>query len=138
MSFDFGLLITLIITALVAIAGWFFTHRFSLNREREAKRREMIVRYLINAWRMLESNAQRDKISNLEIESAIADIQLFGTNNQIELAHKVADNLVNESGANLNDLLETLRSNLRGELKLEAAEKKIRYLRIGKQKENKL
>jgi hypothetical protein len=128
----------LLVTVAVAIIGWYVVHRLSSNQEREAKRREMIVQYLISAWRKLENAAQRDEPINTEVESAIADIQLFVPNNWIELAHEAAGNLAEKGGANFDNLLETLRNNLREELKLEKAIRNISYLRIGKQAENKL
>jgi hypothetical protein len=108
MDFDIELLITLATTIILAVFGWYIAHYFSSKREINAKRREMIVHYLITAWRKLENAAQKDELLKSEIESAIADIQLFGTNKQIELAHQASDRLAKEGGVNINNLLETL------------------------------
>ena len=133
MGFNFELLLTLITTVLVAVAGWFIAHLFSSNRERDSKRREIRVQYLLDAWRRLENAVHREDNSYFrkDLETAIADIQLLGTNKQIELALIFAETFANNRGADLDELLNDLRDDLRSELLLEITTKKIKHLRVG-------
>ena len=126
------LLLPLVITAIVAVAGWFIAHRLSADRDRETKRRELRVEYLIDVWRRLENvSARTDDSRNVDLESAVADIQLFGSNRQIELAYQFMEDFVKNGHADLDDLLDDLRRDLRHELKLEASSStKTKHLRI--------
>ena len=57
--------------------------------------------------------------SVLEVEKAIADIQLLGTSYQVELARTFASDFVENRSASLDSLLSELRKDLRRELDLE-------------------
>jgi len=128
---NLDLLLPLLATAVVAIVGWFVAHRLSSNRNRDAKRREMRIEYLIGAWRRLENVANRTDNSRIDdLESAIADIQLFGSIRQIRLTHEFMENFAKNNNALLDELLDDLRSDLRNELQLEPSSKKIKHLRI--------
>jgi len=128
---DVKLLLTLISSAVMAIAGWFVVHQLSLRRERTAKRRDLRVQYLIDAWRKLANAANRtDNSRTNDIEGAIADIQLFGSAKQIDLAQKFATEFAKKGGALLDELLEELRDDLRNELKLGSIAVNIKSLRI--------
>jgi hypothetical protein len=63
------------------------------------------------------------------MESAIADIQLFGTRDQAIAAKKLATDLAEQGSASLDDLLLSLRSELRRELRLEQIAGGITHLR---------
>jgi hypothetical protein len=105
-------------------------------RDLANKRRELRVRYLIDAYRQLESAGNRSEPSSKwsELESAIADIQLFGTPNQVEMAQRFADEFAESRTASLDELLFGLRDTLRAELQLEKVESQIKYLRITQMK----
>ena len=131
------LLWPLLITSIIAIAGWFIAHLLSSNRERAAKRHEMRVHYLLDAWRRLENASNRyDNSQSAELESAIADIQLLGSDRQISLANEFAKSFAENKHAQLDELLNDLRFSLRKELRLPTASKKIMYLRITSDSEN--
>ena len=128
---NFELLVTLLITVVVAALGWFVVNHLSSKREREAKRREMIVQYLLEAWRRLENASNRnDNSYSKSLESVIADIQLLGTKKQVELAQHFAEEFAQHREAGLDSLLNDLRSDLRKELKLEIASIRTKHLRI--------
>lgn len=57
-------------------------------KDMATRRRELIVSYLVDAYRKLEksANAVTPEESWAGIASAIADIQLFGSSGQVELA----------------------------------------------------
>ena len=66
----------------------------------------------------------------LDIESAIADIQLLGTKHQVELAVEFTKVFVSKKSASLDDLLQDLRNSLRVELELENVRPKLTFLRF--------
>jgi len=82
-----ALVAALIGAAAVAI-GWKVEERQEGARDRAAKRRELKVQYLIDAYRRLEyvSNRPLTEENTPEFERAIADIQVFGSARQVGLA----------------------------------------------------
>jgi hypothetical protein len=126
-----GLFVALIGAAIVAV-GWRVTHRYEMERVRAAKRRELKVHYLIDAFRQLEyvSNRPIGPETAPDFEKAIADIQLFGTASQVELAQQCAAGMAQNGTHPLDDLLADLRQSLREELDLERVPDKIKYLRF--------
>ena len=72
--------IEILVTASIVIIGWLVAHLLTQHRERVGKRQDKRTEYLINAYRKLESSANREATREManNIESAIADIQLFG------------------------------------------------------------
>ena len=129
---NFQLLIPLLITAIVTIAGWYIVHLFATKRDRKNKQKELRINYLIEAWRKLEYASNRKDVNAVEyVEKPIADIQLFGTKKQIELAIKIANELATTRGTNLIELLTELRQDLRRELNLEKIDTPIKVFRDG-------
>jgi hypothetical protein len=112
-----NLLVPLLITSVVAILGWGMTHELAARRDRDNNKRDLRVKYLIEAWRKLEMSSSRPSGEQpnyfYNIESAISDIQLFGTPKQIELAQTFADKLSSSQSVNLDELLNDLRRDLR-------------------------
>ena len=85
------------------------------------KKKEIRISYLIDAFRRIEDASQRrDSDKLLQLESAIADIQLFGTKKQVELSRKFAAEFANNCSADTMPLLYDLRDDLRKELNLDA------------------
>lgn len=129
---DWKLAISLIVPAVVVVAGWFVVHRFNSRKDFAARRRELIVGYLIDAYRKLEKSADavEPRESWKDMESAIADIQLFGSGEQVALAQKFAREIAQRQTAFATTLLEELRRSLRSELKLEHVAEPIIHLRF--------
>lgn len=78
---------------------------------------------MIEAYRKLEngsSRGQRQDEYSKAFDSAIADIQLLGSPEQVEKAKKIAKMLGSGTGApvSINELLFSLRNDLRQELNL--------------------
>jgi hypothetical protein len=114
-----------------AIIGGFVVHLFSARRDHANKRREYRVGYLIEAYRRLEACSHGIGPDNrIKLESAVADIQLLGTPNQVDLVQKFARDFAAQSGVSLDVLLQDLRADLRAELRLEPVPKGLVYLRI--------
>ena len=115
--------IKILSTVLLALIGWFIVHYLSSKRDRNNKKRDLRTNYLIEAYRNIEKACgHKDYLPaalNRTIESAIADVQLFGTKQQIELARQFTDEMNKNSFADPRGLLVNLRSELRRELNLE-------------------
>lgn len=116
---------------MVAIISWFVGSWLSVRRDRANKRRELRVQYLIEAYRRLQNAGHRAPVPpySSEMESAVADIQLFGTRDQAVAAKKLATDLAEQGSASLDPLLLSLRRELRKELRLEQIEGGITHLR---------
>jgi hypothetical protein len=119
------------IAALIAILSWFVAHRLTASRDRENKRREQRIGYLIEAYRRLELCAHRgNHLEFSKIESAVADIQLFGTTQQVKLVQTLTSEFASGGSASMDALLQDLRRDLRAELMLEVVPDKILHIRM--------
>lgn len=127
-------LLTLLIPTVVAVVSWFVGSWLQVRRDRANKRRDLRVQYLIEAYRRLvtTSNRSPSKSQLEDLESAVDDIQLFGTPRQVAAAQEFARNMAQHSEASLDDLLAELRSDLRRELKLDPLEGNRVFLRFSK------
>lgn len=125
-------MLTLLIPTLVAVASWFLGSWLSVRRDRADKRRDLRVQYLIEAYRRLEAAGHRPLVPpySSEMESAVADVQLFGTAKQVAAAQRFALEMAEYGEASLDDLLSSLRDDLRRELQLERVDGKPTYLRV--------
>ncbi len=127
------LIIPLLATTLVAIVGWFAAHQLSAARDRTNKRRELRVQYLIDAYRKLEAASNRQEAEEIHVaslESAVADLQLFGTQAQVAKTTQFVKEFAERGEAPLGELLFELRQDLRQELRLDAAPGRIMHIRI--------
>jgi hypothetical protein len=121
------------LTLTSAILGGLVVHLLTISRDKTNKRRDNRIKYLIEAYRSMEASVQRNNdMSEKDVESAIADIQLLGTVSQAKLAHEFAASFANEQTANISELLENLRADLRRELTLEEIPLNIKHLRFRK------
>jgi len=121
------------LAAFVAIVGWGVAHRLSIAKDQSTKRRDMRIQFLLEAYRRLESAANRPEAEKEEqdkFESALADIQLLGTKRQIEELMRFLAEWNSSGGASINPLLELLREHLREELKLERDVPNIKIFRF--------
>lgn len=119
-----------LVPAVVAVAGWFAAHQFNVHRDRQNKRRDMRIQFLLDAYRRLESAANRHGMTveqKLEFESAVADIQLLGTKKQVAATVAFLRQHASGSGANIDSVLRLLRKDLREELGLTG---EVEYARI--------
>jgi len=114
-SFQF---MQVVVPALVALVVVALTHLFSIYRDRENKRREQRIAYLVSVFRTLSKANQHPRIYEIadELEQAVTDLQLFGTPDQVDLAKKFALDLGNTRHAEIESLLNELRDSLRKEL----------------------
>ena len=125
--------IPLFLTAVIAVSGWFVAHQLSADRDRANKHRDIQTKYLIDAYRYLANAAQRKPEPNSQyfrdMESAIADIQLFGTLSQIIEVNKFLKEFQEHGKAEMNPILNSLRNELRKELKFPEVEDNVHWFR---------
>lgn len=123
----------IIIQCILTVIGWIVVYILALRQNTQIKKKEVTIKFLIQAWKMLEKASNRkDNRYNADIETAIADIQLFGTKRQIELAQRFAEEIARNKESSILELLVLLREDLRKELKLEDVPRKFRFLRFSK------
>ncbi|WP_141715346.1 hypothetical protein [Burkholderia ubonensis] len=119
-----------LVPTIVAVAGWFAAHQFNVHRDRQNKRRDLRIQFLLDAYRRLESAANRDGMTEeqkLEFESAVADIQLLGTREQVAATVTYLRQHASGAGAQIDSVLQLLRKDLREELGLAG---EVEYARI--------
>ena len=110
-----------VIPALVAVIGWFVAHQFNVYRDRQNKRLDLRIQFLLDAYRRLESAANRPhktEEQTLAFESAIADIQLLGNGEQVAATVHFLQEYTSGSGAHIDEVLRLLREDLRKEIGL--------------------
>jgi hypothetical protein len=130
------------LAAFVAIVGLGVTHALTSRRDLNAEKRKIRINFMIEAYRKLEAGSSRGKDQEKypdQLPSAIADIQLLGSPEQVEVAKRIAWLLGTGSGkpVTINELLVALRSELRKELNLEAVGDEIVILRNPEELSNK-
>jgi hypothetical protein len=123
----------IVISIFVAVVGWVIGHYFTAKRELQNKRREIRVSFLIDAYQKLENAIHRPpgEVGH-DLESVVANIQLFGSDKQIMLAKNISNDISNNGSVDLEPLLKCLRADLRKELKLSKTNDSIQYLRMNK------
>ncbi len=125
--------IPLLLTAGVAIFGWHVVDDLASKRDRANKQRDLRIEYLIGTYSRLSGALWRDAKPGCQyyrdMESAVADIQLFGTDSQIEKSNKMMDEFQKTKYGPLNSLLTELRDDLRQEMDLSKIEGDVRWFR---------
>jgi len=99
----------------VAIAN----HWMTQSRENRKAKADISLKYRVEAWRKVDSIHGLDKDLTC-LESAVADVLLFGTDEEIELAKKVAQTAGRKGTTDTTELLVVLRKNIRSDLGLSA------------------
>ncbi len=110
---------------------------FQGERDKENNIREIKINYLIEAYRKLaNASARAASIASYhrDIESAISDIQLFGSKEEIEVLLQEIDNSSKDSGKytslNFDNTLTRIRNSLRKEIQLEPIDSNVRWYRF--------
>jgi hypothetical protein len=120
-------------SALIVVIGWYVGHYFSWQREQNSKERDTRVTYLQSTYRdliRLRSYAKVLKIDEVGalLVGVLSDIELYGTNNQVNLARELAKEIDEGGKFGLSEtLIDDLRDDLRSELGLEVAEGSVTY-----------
>ena len=123
----------LFLTAIITIIGWFIAHQLSSERNRINKHRDIRLEYLISAYLSLADASLRPPAPNSpyfqKMESAIADIQLFGSESQIEQVKAFLQEYDTKGKGSLDPLMNSLRNDLRKELKLSQIKENVHWFR---------
>ena len=128
--------ITTVPTWIILIVGWFVGNYFSTKRAEVNKRRDLSTKFLIDAYRTLTIKISGRKPSterNSEFENLIADIQLFGSEEQVNLVKELVNTVATGSDADLDPLINSLRKSLRKELSLDPVVGNVEWLRDQKE-----
>jgi hypothetical protein len=127
------ILIPALASLIGAAAGVVGAHFLTRKRDRDQKRREFALKYIIEAWQNLEVSS-RDGVDLVKrshaMEKAVADIQLFGSPEQIMMADRFAKEITTNSSSNTTIILQELQNDLRKELGLKRAPVRLFFLRI--------
>ncbi len=118
-----ALVLTILGSLLAAACTAVLAHRFTSRRDLINRRSELRIQYLLSAYRALANPANRDLESSYNdaraFEDGLADIQLLGSRPQAEMARQIAYSMATKGEASLDELLLSLRDELRGVLGLE-------------------
>ena len=111
-----------LLSVVVAVGSWFVVSQHNAARDRANKQREIRLQYQIETYRRLLLAAERKPEPKYfrDVESATADIQLFGTESQIQKLNTFLDEWKATNKGSLDNLLIDLRNDLRRELDLPA------------------
>lgn len=124
----------IIATALVAVLGWWVVHYLTSRRDARQKlvnlRTERLLRTYDKIERASGGMVDRETLDNLE--TAIADLQLLGSLEQVELAQRLARKLAGQHVGTLDisDVTKSLRDSLRRDLGLKPVKGDIITLRL--------
>lgn len=101
-----------------ALLGAYVVHALIKQRDQSNTLKKLRTEYLLDALRKLERGASppSNAYSKGDFESAIADIQILGSAEQVKLAHRFCEEAASGNGNLLQELLESLRRDLRIEL----------------------
>jgi hypothetical protein len=127
----------IIITICLAVIGWLIAHSFTAKRDLKNKQREILITHLINAYRILTNDVSHRELTderNEKLENILADIQFFGSKEQVKLAKNLAVTVAEGGQFELDPLINSLRNDLRKELNLPKVEGNIKWLRFTKSK----
>ena len=118
----------------ITALGWLIVHWLTRRRDYANKLRDIRLQYLIEAYRRLCDASDRQLTPANEhahgLESAIADIQLFGTDAQVEKLKIFLENYAADGSAALDDVINDLRNELRNELDLSRLPGNVQFMRF--------
>lgn len=130
--------VTGFVSAFVALLVVALGHAFTLWRDRQNRRQEQRIDYLVTVYRAFSKANHHPHLYEVaeELEQAVADVQLFGTPKQVALARQFATDLGETQTAAMDDLLMELRDSLRAELGAIPISGRQLWMRVGRKKED--
>lgn len=131
----------IIFTVIVAAGGWLVTHYYTSKRNIENSRRESRIEALSQAYNALVRTALNGSLVTRKkdgtilnkapsLENAIATIHLYGNDEQSKLASKCAEQFEKTGKDKYNDLVNSLRIDIREMLNESDLKEPPIYLRI--------
>ena len=116
------LALTIVGSVCAAAIAAVLAHRLTSRRDQMNRRNDLRVQYLLTAYRTIADTSHRDLAvadTARAFERGLADIQLLGSKEQAEMAVVIGKALSENGDAGMDDLLLSLRDDLRDELRLE-------------------
>jgi hypothetical protein len=113
------LLLSILSSSFVAgVAGAYVGHLLTSRRERKNRLQQQRIQYLVEAYRAFAKAVHHPRLYEVadELELAVADVQLLGSPQLIELTQKFCRKMAADQVADLDDILEAIRRDLRAEL----------------------
>lgn len=123
----------IIVSIFIALLGWIVGHKFNSWRDLKSKRREISIQHLITAYRVLVCEISHRKATpdnRIKLENILSDIQLFGNNEQINFAKDLSEEVAAGSSFELDPLINSLREDLREQLRLKPVKGNVKWLRF--------
>lgn len=130
-----SLLVSIISSSLLAgIVCAVLGHWLSSVRDKKQRLREMRIQYLVDAYRVFTKANRHPSIYEIadDLEQAIADIQLFGSLELIELTKKFTFEMAAYKTASLDEIQQVIRAYLRQELGEKVIKERMFWLQITK------
>ena len=128
------LALTIIGGVVAAAFAAVLAHRLTSRRDQANRRSDLRVEYLVGVYRVIVDATHRDLDPNAEhvraFERGLSDVQLLGSAAQAEMAVRAGKELASTGSANLDDLLLSLRDDLRDELQLDPLTETPFHLRV--------
>jgi len=131
-------LLQVFVSAFVALLVVALGHAFTLWRDRQNRRQEQRIDYLVSVYRAFSKANHHPQLYEVaeDLEQAVVDVQLFGTPNQVALVRRFATDLGTAQTAEMDELLVELRDSLRAELGAAPIAGRHLWLRVGRKKED--
>jgi hypothetical protein len=130
-----ALVLTIVGSICAAAIAAVLTHRLTSRRDQLNRRNDLRIQYLLTAYRTVADTSHRDldpgSANVRAFEQGLADIQLLGSQEQAEMAIAVGQALAESGKAQLDELLLSLRDDLRDELMLEPLAQSPFHIRVG-------
>lgn len=125
---------SLIVAATSAFVAAVLAHRYTSRRDQVNRRSDLRVEYLLSASRAISDSISRDHFRGSPdaraLEKGLADIQLLGSAEQVKMALEVIRAMTGKGEVEPDELLESLRDDLRAELDLEPLSSEPIQLRV--------
>lgn len=123
-----------LVIALVTVAGWYVGDRLSARQDFENDRRQLRTEYLLETYRHIAEagihgeKADEEVLRNQEV--AVLDVQILGTNEQIQLLHEIPGTKGKDRDEAWRKLLSALRDELRAEFRMPRAREGFLFLNL--------
>jgi len=136
MDFDYLLdpdYLKIITTIILAVLGWLVANYLTNRRNIVQRKKELTVKHLINAYRILTNEISGRELNPERLRKlgdVLSDIQLFGSSEQIRIVKDLTNTVAKGDTYDLDLLINSLRKDLRAELKLTEVEGNVHWLRF--------
>lgn len=125
-------LVSLVVAVFLLLMRVFVMHRVQEARQRENRQQTERLKSLVGAYRALAGSfSPAEPGDRGQLEGALADVILFGSRRQVELAASAAQDLIAGTSPDLQSLVLDLRADLRRQLGLEPIPGAIEVPRAG-------